>query len=86
MRRIKDPAFFEGIRDFLCVYLPKVRNVSPHTVSSYRATLSGFVSYLQHSLNYSIYNMASVFSVLIFLFVGSVTAWNLSKTRAFQED
>ena len=34
----------------------------------------------------SIFNMASVFSVLIFLFVGSITAWNLSKTRAFQED
>jgi len=34
----------------------------------------------------AIFNMASVFSVLIFLFVGSVTAWNLSKTRAFQED
>lgn len=34
----------------------------------------------------SIYNMASVFSVLIFLFVGSITAWNLSRTRAFQED
>ena len=34
----------------------------------------------------AIFNMASVFSVLIFLFVGSLTAWNLSKTRAFQED
>lgn len=34
----------------------------------------------------SIYNMASVFSVLIFLFVGSITAWNLSRTKAFQED
>lgn len=38
------------------------------------------------TVEYSIYNMASVFSVLIFLFVGSLTAWNLSKTRAFQED
>lgn len=38
------------------------------------------------TVDYSIYNMASVFSVLIFIFVGSVTAWNLSKTRAFQED
>lgn len=38
------------------------------------------------TVDYSIFNMASVFSVLIFLFVGSLTAWNLSKTRAFQED
>ena len=34
----------------------------------------------------SIYNIASVFSVLIFIFVGSITAWNLSRTRAFKED
>jgi arabinogalactan oligomer/maltooligosaccharide transport system permease protein len=27
-----------------------------------------------------------VFSVLIFIFVGSITAWNLSRTRAFRED
>jgi arabinogalactan oligomer / maltooligosaccharide transport system permease protein len=38
------------------------------------------------TVDYSIYNMASVFSVLIFLFVGSITAWNLSRTRAFMED
>ena len=35
---------------------------------------------------HQIYNLASVFSVLIFIFVGSLTAWNLSRTRAFQED
>ena len=38
------------------------------------------------TVDYSIYNMASVFSVLIFIFVGSITAWNLSRTRAFKED
>ena len=38
------------------------------------------------TVDHSVYNMASVFSVLIFLFVGSITAWNLTKTRAFQED
>ena len=38
------------------------------------------------TVDYSIFNMASVFSVLIFIFVGSLTAWNLSRTRAFQED
>ncbi|HHW79942.1 MAG TPA: ABC transporter permease subunit [Acholeplasmataceae bacterium] len=38
------------------------------------------------TVDHSIYNMASVFSVLIFIAVGSVTAWNLSRTRAFQED
>lgn len=38
------------------------------------------------TVDHNIYNMASVFSVLVFLFVGSITAWNLSKTRAFQGD
>ncbi|WP_441361880.1 carbohydrate ABC transporter permease [Acholeplasma laidlawii] len=36
--------------------------------------------------DHQIYNLASVFSVLIFIFVGSLTAWNLSRTKAFQED
>lgn len=57
MKKIKDPTFFEGIRDFLGTYLPKVTNASPHTVSSYRTTLSLFVTYLQHTLNHSIYDM-----------------------------
>ncbi len=38
------------------------------------------------TVDHQIYNMASVFSILIFLLVGSLTAWNLSRTRAFQED
>jgi len=33
-----------------------------------------------------VYNMASVFSILIFIIVGSVAAWNYSQTRAFKED
>ncbi|MBU0997512.1 MAG: sugar ABC transporter permease [Firmicutes bacterium] len=33
-----------------------------------------------------VYNMASVFSILIFIIVGSVAAWNYSQMRAFKED
>ncbi len=33
-----------------------------------------------------VYNMASVFSIFIFLIVGSVAAWNYSQTKAFKED
>ncbi|MBN2540365.1 MAG: sugar ABC transporter permease [Bacilli bacterium] len=33
-----------------------------------------------------VYNMASVFSILIFILLGTVGAWNFSKTRAFKED
>lgn len=33
-----------------------------------------------------IYNMASVFSILIFVVIGSIAAWNYSQTKAFKED
>jgi len=33
-----------------------------------------------------IYNMASVFSILIFLIVGSLAAWNFTRTKSFKED
>jgi len=32
------------------------------------------------------YSMASVFSILIFLIIGTLSAWNFSRTRAFKED
>jgi arabinogalactan oligomer/maltooligosaccharide transport system permease protein len=31
------------------------------------------------------YSMASVFSILIFLIIGTLSAWNFTRTRAFQE-
>ena len=31
------------------------------------------------------YNMASVFSILIFIIIGSIGAWNFTRTRAFRE-
>ena len=33
-----------------------------------------------------VYNMASVFSILIFIIVGSIAAWNYTQTKAFKED
>ena len=38
------------------------------------------------TVNYKNYNMASVFSILIFFIVGSIAAWNYSRTKAFKED
>lgn len=38
------------------------------------------------TVTHKIFNMASVFSILIFIVVGSVAAWNYSRTRAFKED
>ncbi|MDR4969482.1 MAG: ABC transporter permease subunit, partial [Acholeplasmataceae bacterium] len=31
------------------------------------------------------YSMASVFSILIFLIIGTLSAWNFTRTRAFKE-
>jgi arabinogalactan oligomer / maltooligosaccharide transport system permease protein len=36
--------------------------------------------------NIRMYNMASVFSIIIFLIIGSVSAWNFTRTKAFKEE
>lgn len=38
------------------------------------------------TVDYKIFNYASVFSILIFIFVGSISVYNLSKTKAFKGD
>lgn len=38
------------------------------------------------TVDYKNYNMASVFSIIIFFIVGSIAAWNYSRTQAFKED
>lgn len=38
------------------------------------------------TVDYKNYNMASVFAILIFFIVGSIAAWNYSRTKAFKED
>lgn len=38
------------------------------------------------TLNHRMYNMASVMSVFIFLVIGSISAYNFTKTRAFKEE
>lgn len=42
-----DDRFFRLVRDFLLVYLPKQRCLSPHTVKAYRDTLQLFRRFLQ---------------------------------------
>lgn len=38
------------------------------------------------TVDYRVFNYASVFSILIFIFVGSISVYNLSKTKAFKGD
>jgi arabinogalactan oligomer/maltooligosaccharide transport system permease protein len=48
--------------------------------------LISWIYTLTTDLNVKMYNFASVFSILIFLIIGSVSAWNFTRTRAFKED
>ncbi|QVK17612.1 sugar ABC transporter permease [Mycoplasmatota bacterium] len=36
--------------------------------------------------NIRMYNMASVFSIIIFLIIGTVSTWNFTRTKAFKEE
>ena len=45
--KIADEKLFISIREFLTVYLPKQRCMSPHTIASYRTALNQFLDYLE---------------------------------------
>lgn len=47
MKKIKDPALFEKIREFLTEYLPIIKKESPNTVAAYRYTLNLYLDFLQ---------------------------------------
>lgn len=38
------------------------------------------------TMDHRMYNMASVMSIIIFVVIGSVSAWNFSRTKAFKEE
>lgn len=38
------------------------------------------------TIDKKVYNFASVFSILIFVILGTVSAWNFTRTKAFKED
>ena len=56
--KIKDPAFFETIRDFITIYLPKQRLFSPCTVKSYDLTLNLFLLFLEKEKKLRYKNMS----------------------------
>lgn len=47
MKKIKDPALFEKIREFLIEHLPIIKKESPNTVVAYRYTLNLYLDFLQ---------------------------------------
>jgi site-specific recombinase XerD len=49
--KIKDPALFKQIKEYLTTYLPVIRRRSTNTVSSNREALNLFLLYLQNTQN-----------------------------------
>lgn len=47
MKKIKDPALFEKIREFLTEHMPIIKKESPNTVAAYRYTLNLYLDFLQ---------------------------------------
>ena len=47
MKKIKDSALFEKIREFLTEYMPIIKRESPNTLIAYRYTLNLYLEFLQ---------------------------------------
>lgn len=50
MKRIKDPALFEKIKEFLTEHMPIIKKESPNTIEAYRYTLNLYLDFLQEVL------------------------------------
>jgi len=70
---IKDPAFFEAIRNFITIYLPKQRLCSPCTVKSYDLTLNLFLVFLEQEKKFHYKDMS--FEVLNYQTVCDFLDW-----------
>ena len=51
MMKIKDPALFKTMKEFLTHYLPEVRRKSPNTILSYKAAINLFLKFLSEEYN-----------------------------------
>jgi len=57
MKKIKDPALFRKIRDYLIDYLPVIRGKSLNTVAAYKITLNLYLEYLQQTHKKSLHEI-----------------------------
>ena len=55
--KIKDPKFYDAVKDYLTIYLPSQRESSPNTVKSYREGLNLFLTYIADSEQIRIYQV-----------------------------
>ncbi|MCD6123241.1 MAG: site-specific integrase [Spirochaetales bacterium] len=59
MKKIKDPRLFHSIREFLIVYLPKIRGKSNHTVKAYRDALNLFILFFKDNKHIDIFDFTT---------------------------
>ena len=55
--KIKDPKFYDAVKDYLTIYLPSQKESSPNTVKSYREGLNLFLTYIADSEQIRIYQV-----------------------------
>lgn len=60
MKKIKDPALFERIREFLTEYMPIIKRESANTVIAYRYTLNLYLTFLQILLSKELTSITAV--------------------------
>lgn len=60
MKKIKDPALFEKIREFLTEHMPIIKKESPNTVAAYRYTLNLYLDFLQEVLGKELSDITSM--------------------------
>jgi len=57
MRKLKDKQLFDTISTFLLVYLPKIRNKSANTITSYRIALKLFIQFFEQVKNIEVFDL-----------------------------
>lgn len=60
MKKIKDTALFEKIREFLTEHMPIIKKESPNTVAAYRYTLNLYLDFLQEVLGKELSDITSM--------------------------
>lgn len=57
MKKVKDPVLFRKIKTFLTEYLPVIRKRSKNTISSYKAAINIYLSFIQYKTQKQLYEI-----------------------------
>jgi site-specific recombinase XerD len=75
IKNTKDPNFWAYARSFLHIYLPKIRNLSPNTIESYKQAITLYINYLKsqlqierHEITFDCFNRQMLKDYVIWMF------------------